>query len=171
MKKLLLALCIVCLLPIQAVCLDSAFLAYNAVTDVDVMGDGSSYLVNFDSEAYDLDDEFVDDFFIAKTEGYYNFNATVLLHLGIQSTHKFATIWLVVERGDGTYSYLIPGDYTNPYAQMTSHGCVTLQVTTDVYLEVGDGVCIGITVQGGSKTIDSYGNADIYYTRFSGHIL
>jgi hypothetical protein len=142
----------------------SSFLAYNSVTDSDVVGDGTSYTVLFDTEKYDTGSDYDGGtgIFTAPKAGKYAFHAAVKLG-DLAAAHNRHSLNLLASG----VNYLKDVTYTgtSPFV-----GNSYLEMSAVVNMAAGDTAKIVLDIIGSTKTVDVIGSSDVV-TWFSGHLV
>ena len=140
-----------------------AFLAYNSVTDVDVTGNGTLVTVDFDTEVFDLGNDFAADIFTAPATGTYQFNAAVMLQ-NLAAAHTSGNIEIVTSNRRYTFVY------ANLFPIESSADLVQLVGSTLADMDATDTAYVRVNVSNGAKVVDIFGAAPaVLYTYFSGH--
>lgn len=141
--------------------LQSAFLALNSASDLNVTGDGTAATVNFDSEVFDQNSDFASDTFTAPMTGRYHLSTQVTLS-GILSTHTVAACEIVTSNR----AYLLDFDAAKIFDNNTTTA-VVMTVLGD--MDAADTATVRLTVYNGTKVVDILGNA-APWTFFSGNL-
>lgn len=143
---------------------DCAFLAANTVADVNVTGDGTQVIVDFDTEIFDLGADFAADVFTAPATGTYQFNVAVSVE-DLAAAHTICFVWLVTTNR----TYILANGFWQPTA---SPGGIYLACgSTLADMDLGETAHVVLDVRNGAKVIDVTGAAiaGYLYTYFSGH--
>ncbi len=142
--------------------LQSAFLAYNSVTDSNVTGDGTSFTLDFDTEVFDQNSDFSADVFTAPVTGRYFFT-TALRMEGVLSTHTVADYRIVTS--NRTYFCQCPA----PSKVFDPNTNVSYAITAFADMDAGDTADVRITVSNGTLVIDITGGSTLT-TYFAGNL-
>jgi hypothetical protein len=142
----------------------SSFLAYNSVTDPDVVGDGTSYTVLFDTEKYDTGSDYDGGtgIFTAPKAGKYAFHAAVKLG-DLAAAHNRHSLNLLASGVNHLKDVTYTG--TSPFV-----GNSYLEMSAVVNMAAGDTAKIVLDIIGSTKTVDVIGSSDVV-TWFSGHLV
>ena len=142
------------LVGIQTQAAQPAVLAYNSGQDTDVTGDGTSVTVDFDTEVFDQNGDFLNDTFTAPVTGRYLVTATVQIS-GLTNVADLCRIKL-----DAANRHLNrdidAGTRTQPFFNRS------LDVTSIIDMDASDTVIVSVLVSGeGSKVTDINGGTEI----------
>ncbi len=139
----------------------SKFSAVTTSTKVNVTGDGTAYQIVYDSELYDVGDDYNNSTgtFTARRNGYYQFDASVRLEnmTGASSDTLFQLV-----TSNGTYNFYDGSVIKNSGNRMGLSGSIT------TYMDAGDTAHVEITTSGGTKIDDVTGFAGNRFCHFSG---
>lgn len=143
----------------------ASFSAVNSATDSNVTGDGTAVTVEFDTELGDKGADFNNstDTFTARDAGLHRFSATVRL-LELTASHTRILLELVTSNR----TYLI-FDISGAARNTNNEIIIGNSVVAD--MDAGDTASIRLTVSGGTKVVDIYGDASFVATIFSGEFL
>lgn len=134
--------------------LTDTFFASRTFGATDVTGDGTSYVMQYDSVSESGGSAYSDNTHTATTTGLYAYNIGMIL-TGIDNTHTMLFINLVTT--GKTYSYR-----ANPYLSLVD-GYVELRFTVNTYMNAGNTAYVTVSVIGGNKTVDfAAGNANTF---------
>lgn len=125
------------------------FSAYNTTLDVNVTGDGTSYLVGFNTEDYDTTSNFNGSTFTATVSGKYLFNVAV----GLRESAVGMTCTTFLVTSAATY-----GQETTIPVTGTSYPTGFSHIQS---MSVGDTAHVIVKCSGGGKTVDVYGNNEL----------
>lgn len=142
--------------------LQPAFLAILTSSILNQTGDGTNYVVVWDTEVFDQNADFASTTFTAPVSGKYRLEANVRLS-GLLNTHTGGYIFLQTSNRN----YI---NVENPYAA-SSAGEVTWYTTMLADMDVGDTALLNIAVNNGTKVVDLASNgATDPYCWFSGNL-
>lgn len=140
-----------------------AFLAFNTVTDANVTGNGAVYTCDFNSEVFDLGNDFAADTFTAPKTGVYLLQACVQME-DLAAAMTLGVINLVTS--NRTYS----GLRGNWGAMRDSGNRLGVSVQAIADMDVGDTAIVQVAVYNGAgDNADVRGHVTALYTFFSGH--
>lgn len=139
----------------------SAFLAYNSSTDFNVTGDNSLVTVDFNTEVYDLNNDFASDTFTAPVDGKYFLSTMVTLD-GVNSTDHTQTICSIITTNH-TFYWADDPLVTDTYRKVLNHAVVE-------EMSQGDTAFVRVSVSGTNKIVDVLGSSFLR-TYFSGALL
>lgn len=131
----------------------------------DVTGDGTVYVVSFDTENSDYYGLFAANTFTCLAAGTYVFDWSVLV-TGLLNTHTRVDAGLD-QAGGTTKSHQ---HVFNPYA-ISASGLASINGSSVFDLAYGDTVQLKVAVANGTKVVDVYGNAGTQYTRLEGKYI
>jgi len=146
----------------------SAFLAYVNVDQPDITGDGTVVTVLYDTEEYDLNNDYdpTTGVFTAPVAGLYQFDYSLTIG-DLTAAHNTFSFDLVRSGGDNFKSMDI-----NPGAARDLNNNLTQNNSVSVQLSAGEQISIGMLVSGSTKTVDAKGIiASTYLCFFSGHLV
>lgn len=134
-----------------------AFLVINSATDSNVTGDNTEVTIDFDTEKYDIGDNFASDTFTAPVTGKY-FLSTAVHISGI-------------EAGDGMKLSIKTSnrEYTIQQMYTTVDTSMALSVIAD--MDAADTAYVAVTVAGGDKDVSIYADTSGAYTYFCGALI
>ncbi len=142
--------------------LQPAFTAYNTTAPQNVTGDGTAYVVVFDTEIADQANNFDGtSTFTAPVTGFYHFDAQVLCQNAIATMSNQIRLNISSAPGGG-----IGVDNAASFV-----GNNSLQISLNIPLTAGATVAVQVTFSGGTKVVDIYGGANDCRTVFSGYQL
>lgn len=142
---------------------NAAFLAYNSVSDTNQTGAGAVVTVDFDTEVFDQDDDFLNDTFTAPITARYQLDAHVSLDL-LSTAATIASIRIVTT--NRTY---IQDKGLNPKAGALQ---TAMAISCVADMAVGNTAIVQVVVSGmAGNTITILGHATSLFTTFSGHLI
>ena len=133
-----------------------AFLAYNSVTDTNVTGDNVEVTVDFDTEVFDVGNDFAADVFTAPATGTYWLYAQVLF-AGLALTHTLIDSRLATSNRNYYY-----------YESVAQVAYYPMVIAALCDMDVTDTARIMVNVSGGARAVDIYGAGDLH-TYFGGY--
>ena len=140
-----------------------AFLAFNSVTDANQTGAGAIVVVDFDTEVFDLGNNFAADVFTAPVTGKYHFDVQVNLY---PITSAMTAFYLRLVTTNRTYTH---EEYAASFPA-NSGKTFSLSVLADI--EAGETVQVSVQLlNGAGNTAGIIGHATILFTYFSGHLV
>ena len=139
-----------------------AFLAYNSFTDANATGNAIVATIDFDTEVYDLGDDFAADTFTAPKGGVYLLSAAVYLDnlAAINTTGR-----LRIVTSNRTY-FGLQGNYG---AMRTAGNTMVAVGTCLADMDAADTATVDVTVWLGGQVVGIQGHAKTLYTYFCGH--
>jgi hypothetical protein len=146
--------------------LQSAFSAFSSDFQANVTGDGTNYTVLFDTEIFDKNGDYANatSIFTAPVTAKYLLTTNVRFS-GVINTMTVGSLAIVTTAR--TYS----GCSSNPYAIVSTDGYVSYALTQICDMTAGDTAYIVLRIDGGTKTVDVYGNATAIFTSFEGSLF
>lgn len=147
--------------------LQPCFCAYVSSTITNVTGDGTVYIIIFDTEDLDAggDYDVSNGRFTAPVAGNYLFNATVVMN-GITSSHTTFSSELI-RSAPALASRISQGD---AFSMATAGNVCTVAGSWVVSMTAGQTMRCTLTVTGGTKVVGVAGSS-VGYTTFSGCLL
>ncbi len=138
------------------------FLAYHNALQSNVTGDGTAYLVQFNTEVYDPNTVFASNTFTAAVTGKYHlFGAVYVQDVG--AAHTSANVKVITS--NRTYSNFV----VSPAAIRTSGNACAFPFSIVADMDAADTATVEILVAGSTLTIDLYGDAtSTHWTYFGG---
>ena len=145
-----------------------SFLAYNSVADLN-WSTGSYATVEFDTEAFDVGDNFASSTFTAPVTGKYFLHTSV----GVSQLDTAATYYSLklVTAGSATKNYfsiLDPNFAADTGAGLPMH---LFQITSVAHMEAADTALVQFLQSGGNAQADIAGDSTELYTWFTGYLL
>lgn len=141
-----------------------SFFAYANANVTNVTGAGAEVTVGFNTEKYDITNNFASNTFTAPITGKYLFSINIS-YTGTSSL----MVGLSLKLNTSNQAYQV---YNNAYLSTTANvnGSINLSCITD--MDAADTASILFTIYGGSSnTADLQGSASLYLTYFSGHLI
>ena len=137
-----------------------SFLSSASVTQDNISGNNTPYVVYFDLTKYDIGGHFDDQYFTAPVAGIYYFSCSCVLN-GLSSSMTSLRLNLVT-------SNQIYNSFTNGYGISTVGSQPSIHGNIIAQMDAGDSCSIEVTVSGGTSTADMQG-ASTLRTYISGH--
>jgi hypothetical protein len=144
-----------------------AFNAYKSAVTTNATGDGTQYVVIFDTVIFDQASNYNSGtgLFTAPVTGKYQFNVNLTIST-FSSSHTDYTIFFITNTAFGS-----PAVYwTNPYISQGAAGFVSASGSALLALTAGQTVSVVAQVQNGAKTVSVYGAANLT-CNFSGNLV
>jgi hypothetical protein len=149
--------------------LQPSFLAYLNVAVTNVTGDGTPYTIAFDTENFDVGNNFTTgagSHFTAPVSGIYAFNLNVNFS-GLTVAHNSGTVRLYVNGGATIYT----GGGGNPHAQ-SGLGLMAWNQSIILQLTANDTISPVVVISNGTKVVGIVGTGlGTIPTYFSGYLL
>ena len=141
-----------------------AFLALNSSTRTNVTGDSTAYTMVFDTEKFDLNNDFATPTFTAPVTARYAFNIQFLLK-GIGGSHSAGTCSLVTSNR----TYLVHMGDPSVYVGGDNF---TYSTSFIADMDVSDTATVSLVVSGSTKSVDFFGGGtNNGWSVFSGYLL
>jgi hypothetical protein len=144
----------------------SLFNVFLNSTISNVTGDGTGYLIIFDNEEFDLNNDYniATGRFTAPFDGYYQFNSSVGFS-GLTSSHTTGKLQFLI--GGTEVQGVVRGNF---FSMSDAGNNLALNISTFLNLSAGDQVGVFTEVTGGPKTVDILRFTGLI-TSFSGFII
>jgi len=139
-----------------------AFLAYANANISNVTGDGTYYIVVFNTKVYDQATNFGTTTFTAPSTGKYLLTALVTIN-GVTSSNTAGTLQIVTTAR--TYEYEL-----SPAKTFDSNAEVPYTITCIADMTAGDTATVPLTIYGGTKIVGVVGSATLQ-SYFSGYLV
>ena len=144
--------------------LQSAFLAYNSVTDSNVTGDGTVYHIIYDTEVFDQNSDY--------NNGTGNFTAPITGRYRLATLNRIEN--LIAASTDAAIDFVTSNRTYHCWNGAIGlirggSGLFAMQVNTLADMDAADTAFVQFSVAGATKTVGVTGNADAY-TVFSGQL-
>lgn len=138
---------------------DCAFLAHNSATDTNQTGNGATATVDFDTEIYDVGNDFAADTFTAPATGKYLLIANVVV---TSVTTAMTTHQINIVTSNRTYSQ-------SHNATPPAGANISMHIAAIVDMDSGDTATVTVRLVGGAgDTAGVLGDGSQLYTYFSG---
>ena len=139
------------------------FSAYNSAIDTNVTGDNTTATVDFDTEIFDLGNNFAADTFTAPSTGKYRLSGCVLIQ-EVAAGHTTGRVDVVTSNRN--YRAI----QTNVGAVRDANNFTSLPFNVVADMDIGDTAHITVTVTNSTKVVDVYGDTSPF-TFFQGELI